>query len=32
MQRRYIFTGLVLALLVGVFFSLRAEQRAQIDF
>ena len=32
MQRRYIFAGLVLALLVGVFFSLRAEQRAQIDF
>ena len=32
MQRRYIFVGLVLALLAGVFFCLRAEQRAQIDF
>ena len=32
MQRRYIFAGLVLALLVGAFFYLRAEQRAQIDF
>ena len=32
MQRRYIFTGLVLAVLVGVFFYLRAEQRTQIDF
>ena len=32
MQRRYIFTGLVLAVLVGAFFYLRAEQRTQIDF
>ena len=32
MQRRYMFAGLVLALLAGVFFCLRAEQRAQIDF
>lgn len=32
MQRRYIFTGLVLALLVGVCFYLSAEQRTQTDF
>ena len=32
MQRRYVFIGLILALLVGVFFYLRAEQRTQIDF
>ena len=32
MQRRYIFVGLMLAVLVGAFFYLRAEQRAQIDF
>ena len=32
MQRRYIFVGLVLAVLVGAFFYLRAEQRTQIDF
>lgn len=32
MQRRSVFTGLVLAVLVGVFFYLRVEQRTQIDF
>lgn len=32
MQRRYMFVGLVLALLVGAFFYLRTEQRTQIDF
>lgn len=32
MRWRYIFAGFVLAVLVGVFFYLRAEERAQIDF
>ena len=32
MQRRSVFMGLMLALLVGVFFYLRVEQRTQIDF
>lgn len=32
MQRRYIFAGLMLALLAGVFFYLRAGQWEQIDF
>lgn len=32
MQRRSVFMGLVLAVLVGVFFYLRVEQRTQIDF
>jgi len=32
MQRRSVFMGLMLAVLVGVFFYLRAEQGTQIDF
>ena len=32
MQRRYIFAGLMLALLAGVIFYLRTGQREQIDF
>lgn len=32
MQWRYVFMGLMLAVLVGVFFYLRVEQRTQIDF
>ena len=32
MQRRSVFMGLVLVVLVGVFFYLRAEHRTQIDF